>query len=510
LIAVTYDRSMPVSLRPAIALREQSLGARVVRTLDFPHVGLMTHVLSVAAADAPRVEAALRSQPGVRSVGPAGGRRYPLSVNGPYYTNDPYFNGFANPVAPPTPGATAPPSTFHMPPYEESASVPGQWDKHAARLEYAYAYSQSTNGSGRVNANALGSSGVKIAIIDTGGDTTHPELNSKIVYQKCFITNPSGSQSTGPFTTDPTGHGTDVAGIAAADSGNGLGFTGSGGRSVVYDYRVAPTPDDSCATNNPKNTDQQCSIDANDIVSAIGDAVANKVNVISLSLGGGGCTNGVDQDQGEGNAIANAIAANIVVVAASGNDAKPRSSAPVTAPACDAGVIAAGASALADGQPNGDGKPGGSAAVPLEYVASYSNSGSPGAAPNNAAAWGIVAPGGDPSSDTDPDDFHWIENLWTSMPFDQKFAGNCSVDYPGTGSTPDCRTLIAGTSMSAPAVAGAAALILGVNPSYQSPSGMKQLLCSTARDIGDPHEGCGRVDIYRAMATALGDPSPPG
>lgn len=123
-------------------------------------------------------------------------------------------------------------------------------------------------------------------------------------------------------------------------------------------------------TNNPSSTDQQCSIDANDIVSAIGDAVANRVNVISLSLGGGGCTNGVDQDQAEGNAIANAIAANIVVVAASGNDAKPGSSAPVSAPACDTGVIAAGASALADGQPNGGGKTGGSAAAPIEYVAS--------------------------------------------------------------------------------------------------------------------------------------------
>jgi hypothetical protein len=38
---------------------------------------------------------------------------------------------------------------------------------------------------------------------------------------------------------------------------------------------------------------------------------------------------------------------------------------------------------------------------------------------------------------------------------------------------------------------------------------MKTLLCETADDIQDSHEGCGRLDIYRAMAKALNDPSPP-
>jgi subtilisin family serine protease len=73
----------------------------------------------------------------------------------------------------------------------------------------------------------------------------------------------------------------------------------------------------------------------------------------------------------------------------------------------------------------------------------------------------------------------------------------------------DCRTLIAGTSMSSPIVAGAAALILAVNSTYQDPVKMKTLLCTTADDIGDPNEGCGRLNVYRAMAKALGDPSLP-
>jgi len=63
--------------------------------------------------------------------------------------------------------------------------------------------------------------------------------------------------------------------------------------------------------------------------------------------------------------------------------------------------------------------------------------------------------------------------------------------------------------MAAPHVAGAAALILSVNPAYRSSAKMKQLLCSTADDINDSREGCGRLNVYRAMAVALGDPSPP-
>ena len=69
--------------------------------------------------------------------------------------------------------------------------------------------------------------------------------------------------------------------------------------------------------------------------------------------------------------------------------------------------------------------------------------------------------------------------------------------------------MIAGTSMATPHVAGAVALILSVNGSYQSPSAMKALLCSTADDLADTHQGCGRLNVYRAMATALGDLSPP-
>lgn len=500
-VAVTYERTAALAAPLAIASREQAAGGTPVLSLDFSHVDRVTHMLTVPPDEESAVIARLRSEPGVVSVNDASARRFAQTVSSAYVPDDPYYDGFAT-TTPPTPSATAPPATNNYPPYYERNDVPGQWDMHQVGLGYAMEYSQSGNGSSVQNSGALGSSSVKIAIIDTGQDTGHPELHSKIVYQKCYITD-SGVQSTSNFTTDPDGHGTDVSGIAAAEMNNGLGFVGDGGNVVLYAYRVFPTPDNNCS--NPNTTDPQCSATLQDIASAINDAVHQGVNVISMSFGGP-CPDSAP----ESTAVANAVAAGVVVVAAAGNGG----SSGVDAPGCDNGVIAVGASALDDGQPNGTsgtgGNAGGTSSSPKEYVASYSQYGSPAKAANSATAWGIVAPGGDAANDQDTDDLHWIENIWTSTPYDQATdGGNCDGDYPSDTGTSDCRILIDGTSMATPHVAGAAGLILSVNSSYQSATAMKTLLCQTADDIGDAHEGCGRLDVYRAMAKALSDPVSP-
>ncbi len=512
-LAVTYSRTNPAARSAFLTPDERRLGLTLVRATQSTNAAT-TRLLVVQAARAHAAADQLRRQPGVSGVRTLGIRAYPTSVTTRYFTNDPYFTGFPVTV-PPSPTATAPPPTFEVGPYEESASVPGQWGDHAIGLDYAFGYSQPNNGSPVVNPSALGSAGVKIAIVDTGADVTHPELANKVAYTQCYITDPStGVQSSSSFVLDPDGHGTDVAGIAGAQSNNAFGFTGSGGNATIYTYRVYPTPDDSCIkTPAGASPPPQCGAQTTDIASAINDAVAHRVDIISLSLGQSksSCASGQDPDSSEGGAISAAIAAGTVVVASSGNDG----TGTVNPPACDTGVIAAGATGLADGQLNGKGTTGGSPANPIEYVASYSNYGAPGASPRSANAWGIVAPGGDPSSKdadgTAQDNLHWIENIWTSTPASPQFASSsCQTpDYPGGGTVGDCRVLIAGTSMSAPLVAGAAALILSVNPAYHSAAAMKQLLCSTADDIGDAHEGCGRLNVYRAMATALHDPNLP-
>ncbi len=532
-LAVIYDSS--VFKTPAggrATTQEATAGASFLRQIDLSRSNQLIRVVSVPTSSVAAAQAALRAQYGVVSVGVTGARRSALTAT-PYYPNDPYFQGFTGSqnAAAGNPAT----STFEgAAPYSQSAVVPGQWDMHAIQLEYAFGYSQSTNSLGHANSAALGSSAVHIAIIDTGEDVTHPELATKIVRTKCFITSEAGTgQSTGTYVTDEDGHGTNVAGIAAADLGNGFGFAGAGGNATIFAYRVFPTPDDTCAAG-ATNPDNQCSTNTLDIASAIVDAVENGANVISLSLGGGspsgalaGCTgNGVDTDAAEGAAVAYAIKNNVIVVAASGNSFGQG----VSAPACDSGVIAVGATSLDDGTPNGSssvgGNAGGTPGAPAEYVASYSQYGSPATAPGSASAWGIVAPGGDPAGaegatpTSSVDFYHWINNIWTSTPYlsspnDPAFAGLCTDDYPGYGSTLplDCTTLIAGTSMATPHVAGAVALILSVSGTtgvYATPAAMKTLLCQTADDLGPAQkEGCGRLNVYRAMAKVLVDPSPP-
>ena len=498
-LAVSYRIASIANPKATIDARVASFGATEYGEYRYTRTGYATRLLHVVPAAMANAEAALRATPGVAAVSVS--RRFsPMSVSGAYLGDDPYFVGAS--------GTSAP--------LYQTSNTEGQWDMHVEQLEHAFDYSQSSNGSGITNANALGSTSAKLAIIDTGEDVTHPELKlAHIVRTECFITNEAGTaQSTGTYVTDEAGHGTDVTGIAEASPTNDYGFVGDAGGVSLMLYRVFPTPDDNCANPDSQaaENDPQCGAADTDIASAIDDAVSNGANVISMSLGGSisntdisGCTSpGVDADPIEGNAVANAIASGVIVVAAAGNSGGEG----ISDPACDSGVIAVGASAYNDGQPNGSGYTGPNS----EYVASYSQYGSVSTA-DSTSSWGIVAPGGDDASDNDDDYLHWIENIWTTTPYmsspsDMNFVGLCSASSE-FGEAGNCRAWIAGTSMATPHVAGAAALILSVNAAYQSPSKMFQLLCTTADDIGDPHEGCGRLNVYRAMATALGDPHPP-
>ena len=71
---------------------------------------------------------------------------------------------------------------------------------------------------------------VKIAILDTGVDQNHPDLAAKIVANQNF-----SSSST---VDDLYGHGTHVAGIAAAITGNGIGVAGVGYNCTIMNVKV--------------------------------------------------------------------------------------------------------------------------------------------------------------------------------------------------------------------------------------------------------------------------------
>lgn len=362
----------------------------------------------------------------------------------------------------------------------------GQWNMHVVRADYAWGYST-------LGFSSLGA-GMNIAIIDTGADLSHPDLVGKrVVRTQCFVT--GAVNSSGTDVSDLDGHGTNVTGIAAASTNNSIAFASTGYDANLMIYKVFPNP--PAAGCSPGSTDPACGADPTDVASAINDAVANGARVINLSLGS------PTPDATEENAVAAAIAAGVVVVAASGNgDSSGNGVGSLDFPAADPGVIAVGASALNDTA---------SQASPTEYVAHYSNYSS------SNPSWGIVAPGGDPvpcetasSNPCNADYEHWIEQMTSS---EAHPAANCNADRGGTA---ECRFLIAGTSQATPHVTGAVALLLGAGVSAAS---VKSLLCTYADPISgtalSPYatlpaaaSGCGRLDIYRAMAHALGDTDP--
>lgn len=161
---------------------------------------------------------------------------------------------------------------------------------------------------------ASGNSGTKIAIIDTGVSSTHPDLQNKLSDTWNFVDNTSSAE-------DYFGHGTHVAGIAAANTNNGIGVSG-----------VAPL----CSIMNLKAGDSNGLFDTSTIITAITYAINHHASVINMSLGGTG------QDTLFRDKVASAIANNIPVVAAAGNESTNVSSGP-TIPASYPNVIAVSA-----------------------------------------------------------------------------------------------------------------------------------------------------------------------
>ena len=157
-----------------------------------------------------------------------------------------------------------------------------------------------------------GSPGISIAILDTGIDMDHPDLAAKIVSDVNFTDSP---------TSDYNGHnhGTHVAGIAAAITGNNIGVTGLGR---------------DCSLMNVKVLGDSGYGYSSWIASGIIWAADNGADVINLSLGGSSSLETVED------AVDYAWSKGVVVVAAAGNNG---SSSPFY-PAYYANCIAVGAS----------------------------------------------------------------------------------------------------------------------------------------------------------------------
>jgi subtilisin family serine protease len=465
-IAVEYPLADPAStgrMASAMSVGASGTNAFEVQNTRYDALGRGVRILSVDPKNADAQLAALRAA-GFNASYVHVART--TSTNAAYgFTNDVYYY-------PGLPGAANP--------LYQASYTGGQWDMHVICLANAWAYAQPTSAGGVANnyqqfPAAVGDPSIQIAIIDTGVDPAQPELAGKLAYTETDV-----NATTAPnVITDTNGHGTNVSGIAAADTNNSLAFVGAGNETQLMAFQVFPNVG---ATNCP--TADNCTADTGDIAIAVNNAVRKGASVISMSLGVTGCPS----DAALQPAIANAIANNVTVVAAAGNE----SANSLDAPGCYTGVIPVGASSLVD-----------SGSSITEAVASYSNWNA------SNAQWGVVAPGGDPSGNNDNDYLHWIEHIWSSVSVPT--VEPCSNAYDST--TPVCRILIAGTSQATPHVAGAAALLIAVAKKdldeTLTPAQVFNLLCTSAKSIGDPKQGCGRLDVYHAMATLVKDPKYP-
>lgn len=162
-----------------------------------------------------------------------------------------------------------------------------------------------------------GNSTIKIAIIDTGISSTHPDLQNKIVYSWNFMTNTSDAN-------DEVGHGTCVAGIATAQTNNQIGISG-----------VAP----QCSILNLKACDSLGYFTTSSLIGALASAIENKASVINMSLGG--YANG-EEDLLFKEKVEEVIQKNIPVIAAAGNSSANITQNPFV-PASYPNVIAVGA-----------------------------------------------------------------------------------------------------------------------------------------------------------------------
>jgi len=82
-------------------------------------------------------------------------------------------------------------------------------------------------------------SGVTIAILDSGINVAHPDLKDRLVPGYNFYSNNTD-------VSDVCGHGTAVAGVAAASSNNALGVAGVAGAARIMPLRVAYSDSTGC------------------------------------------------------------------------------------------------------------------------------------------------------------------------------------------------------------------------------------------------------------------------
>lgn len=289
--------------------------------------------------------------------------------------------------------------------------------------------------------------GVTIAIVDSGVDLGHPDLRAKLrrgidlVRKKDGL---SGPGCRGP--QDENGHGTHVAGIAAAITDNGIGVAGTAPRARILPVRVL----DKSGTGTAATVDKGIRWAADHGAKVINISIGSEVPLVGLLPG---------TDTATEKAVAYAFAHGAVVVGAAGNS---------TLPLCDFPAAAKHAVCVAATDRSG-------------MPSFYSNF---PASPNGAVAVRAPGGGGDVvSCESDVD-------IWSTM-WPRSDDDHCGGHIRGYDT-------LAGTSMATPFVSGVAALLAGRG---LGPRKILSCLRTHSSNHGsyDPVYGYGIVDARAAV-----------
>ncbi len=267
--------------------------------------------------------------------------------------------------------------------------------------------------------------GVIVAVVDTGYVTSG--LLDGVVHLLPGYDFPD--ETTNVY--DEEGHGTLVSNTIAGATNNGIGTAAVAGEAEILPCKVFANGSDGAAES--------------DILRAIDWAVTQGARVVNMSLGGGG------YDDVSNTTMHDAVEANVVLVAASGNDGTDQVSYPAAYPDVIA-VGSCGIHALGD----------------LPVRSSFSNYG---------PQLSVVAPGENIIGETD-------------------FGGKIGY-YAASG-----------TSLSSPHVAGTAALLIALVDGKYTVAGIRQAIEQSANrppGSGKSNElGWGEVDADAAMTALAG------
>ncbi len=259
-----------------------------------------------------------------QGIGNSEGVTLNLLQPGTYYAKVFGAGGVQNPnysitISPPAAPVSAPVTVFPDVPY-----YGGSQDWAVNSINAPEAWAQGYTGQG-----------VVVAVVDTGVQFSHPDLNSQIYINageiggngidddhNGYVDDTSGWDfySNDNYADDGNGHGTHVAGIIAA-AANGFGATGVAPGAKIMPIRVLGS-DGSGSTNS--------------VAAGIRYAVDNGADIINLSLGGP--LSSVIQT-----AIQYAQQRNVLVVSAAGNESASLPTYPARLSASLSNVISVGA-----------------------------------------------------------------------------------------------------------------------------------------------------------------------